>query len=80
MLGKFYKYIILGLINVIFGYVFYANSLAGKLAMLKKLKLEQFLLDAIKPYEMQLIRLKRKKPPLCKHGQLKSIEDRTKCD
>jgi len=28
VLGKFYKYIILALVVFIFGYVFYANSLA----------------------------------------------------
>lgn len=41
VLGKFYKYIILGLMIFIFGYVFYANSLAEKLANAEKLKPKQ---------------------------------------
>ena len=50
VLGKFYKYIILGLIIFIFGYVFYANSLAGKLANAEKVKTKA-VADAIKPYQ-----------------------------
>ena len=50
VLGKFYKYIILGLMIFIFGYVFYANSLAGKLANAEKVKTKA-VADAIKPYQ-----------------------------
>ena len=50
VLGKFYKYIILGLMIFIFGYVFYANSLAGKLADSEKVKTKA-IADAIKPYQ-----------------------------
>ena len=41
VLGKFYKYIILVLMIFIFGYVFYANSLAGKLANAEKVKTKE---------------------------------------
>lgn len=41
VLGKFYKYIILGLIIFIFGYVFMPILLLENWQMLKKLKLKQ---------------------------------------
>ena len=50
VLGKFYKYIILGLMIFIVGYVFYTNSLAGKLANAEKVKTKA-IADAIKPYQ-----------------------------
>ena len=50
VLGKFYKYIILGLMIFIFGYVFYTNTLAGKLENAEKIKTKA-VADAIKPYQ-----------------------------
>ena len=60
VLGKFYKYIILGLMIFIFGYVFYANSLAGKLADSEKVKTKA-IADAIKPYQTAIKTAKEQK-------------------
>ena len=60
VLGKFYKYIILGLMIFIFGYVFYANSLAGKLANAEKVKTKA-VADAIKPYQDAITNAKEQK-------------------
>lgn len=60
VLGKFYKYIILGLMIFIFGYVFYANSLAGKLANAEKVKTKA-VADAIKPYQTAIKTAKEQK-------------------
>ena len=73
VLGKFYKYIILGLMIFIFGYVFYANSLAGKLADSEKVKTKA-IADAIKPYQDAIDQAQEEKATIMKTWSAKIIE------
>ena len=73
VLGKFYKYIILGLMILIFGYVFYANSLAGKLANAEKVKTKA-VADAIKPYQDAIDQAQEEKATIMKTWSAKIIE------
>ena len=73
VLGKFYKYIILGLMIFIFGYVFYANSLAGKLANAEKVKTKA-VADAIKPYQDAIDQAQEEKPAIMQTWSAKIIE------
>ena len=73
VLGKFYKYIILGLMIFIFGYVFYANSLAGKLANAEKVKTKA-VADAIKPYQDAIDQAQEEKATIMKTWSAKIIE------
>ena len=73
VLGKFYKYIILGLMIFIFGYVFYANSLAGKLANAEKVKTKA-IADAIKPYQDAIDQAQEEKATIMKTWSAKIIE------
>lgn len=73
VLGKFYKYIILGLMIFIFGYVFYANSLAGKLANAEKVKTKA-VADAIKPYQDAIDQAQKEKAAIMQTWSAKIIE------
>ena len=73
VLGKFYKYIILGLMIFIFGYVFYANSLAGKLANAEKVKTKA-VADAIKPYQDAIDQAQEEKAAIMQTWSDKYIE------
>ena len=73
VLGKFYKYIILGLMIFIFGYVFYANSLAGKLADSEKVKTKA-IADAIKPYQDAIDQAQEEKAAIMQTWSDKYIE------
>ena len=73
VLGKFYKYIILGLMIFIFGYVFYANSLAGKLANAEKVKTKA-VADAIKPYQDAIDQAQEEKATIMQTWSAKIIE------
>ena len=73
VLGKFYKYIILGLMIFIFGYVFYANSLAGKLADSEKVKTKA-VADAIKPYQDAIDQAQEEKATIMQTWSAKIIE------
>ena len=73
VLGKFYKYIILGLMIFIFGYVFYANSLAGKLADSEKVKTKA-IADAIKPYQDAIDQAQEEKATIMQTWSAKIIE------
>ena len=73
VLGKFYKYIILGLMIFIFGYVFYANSLAGKLANSEKVKTKA-VADAIKPYQDAIDQAQEEKATIMQTWSAKIIE------
>ena len=73
VLGKFYKYIILGLMIFIFGYVFYANSLAGKLANAEKVKTKA-IADAIKPYQDAIDQAQEEKAAIMQTWSAKIIE------
>lgn len=73
VLGKFYKYIILGLMIFIFGYVFYANSLAGKLANAEKVKTKA-IADAIKPYQDAIDQAQEEKATIMQTWSAKIIE------
>ncbi|MDN5418859.1 MAG: hypothetical protein L0G09_15630 [Acinetobacter sp.] len=73
VLGKFYKYIILGLMIFIFGYVFYANSLAGKLANAEKVKTKA-VADAIKPYQDAIDQAQEEKATIMQTWAAKIIE------
>ena len=73
VLGKFYKYIILGLMIFIFGYVFYANSLAGKLANAEKVKTKA-VADAIKPYQDAIDQAQEEKAAIMQTWSAKIIE------
>ena len=73
VLGKFYKYIILGLMIFIFGYVFYANSLAGKLADSEKVKTKA-IADAIKPYQDAIDQAQEEKAAIMQTWSAKIIE------
>ena len=73
LLGKFYKYIILALVVFIFGYVFYANSLAGKLANAEKVKTKA-IADAIKPYQDAIDQAQEEKATIMQTWSAKIIE------
>ena len=73
VLGKFYKYIILGLMIFIFGCVFYANSLAGKLADSEKVKTKA-IADAIKPYQDAIDQAQEEKATIMQTWSAKIIE------
>ena len=73
VLGKFYKYIILGLMIFIFGYVFYANSLSGKLADSEKVKTKA-VADAIKPYQNAIDQAQEEKATIMQTWSAKIIE------
>ena len=73
VLGKFYKYIILGLMFFIFGYVFYANTLAGKLANAEKVKTKA-VADAIKPYQDAIDQAQEEKAAIMQTWSAKIIE------
>ena len=73
LLGKFYKYIILALMVFIFGYVFYANSLAGKLADSEKVKTKA-VADAIKPYQDAIDQAQEEKATIMQTWSAKIIE------
>ncbi|UYF70473.1 hypothetical protein [Acinetobacter ursingii] len=73
VLGKFYKYIILGLMIFIFGYVFYANSLAGKLENAEKVKTKA-VADAIKPYQDAIDQAQEEKATIMQTWAAKIIE------
>ncbi len=73
VLGKFYKYIILVLMIFIFGYVFYANSLAGKLANAEKVKTKA-IADAIKPYQDAIDQAQEEKAAIMQTWSAKIIE------
>lgn len=73
VLGKFYKYIILGLLLFIFGYVLYANSLAGKLANAEHVK-DKAVADAIKPYQDAIDQAKVEKSTIMQAWSAKIIE------
>ncbi|WP_180644337.1 hypothetical protein [Acinetobacter bereziniae] len=73
VLGKFYKYIILVLIIFIFGYAFYANSLAGKLANAEKVKTKA-VADAIKPYQDAIDQAQEEKATIMQTWSAKIIE------
>lgn len=73
VLGKFYKYIILGLMIFIFGYVFYANFLAGKLANAETVKTKA-VADAVKPYQDALDQAEEEKATIMQTWSAKIIE------
>ena len=73
LLGKFYKYIILALVVFIFGYVFYANSLAEKLANAEKVKTKA-VADAIKPYQDAIDQAQEEKAAIMQTWSAKIIE------
>ena len=73
VLGKFYKYIILVLMIFIFGYAFYANSLAGKLADSEKVKTKA-VADAIKPYQDAIDQAQEEKAAIMQTWSAKIIE------
>ena len=73
LLGKFYKYIILGLMIFIFGYVFYANSLAEKLANAEKVKTKA-VADAIKPYQDAIDQAQEEKAAIMQTWSAKIIK------
>ena len=73
VLGKFYKYIIFGLMIFIVGYVFYANSLAGKLANAEKVKTKA-IADAIKPYQDAIDQAQEEKATIMQTWSAKIIE------
>ncbi|WP_049044742.1 hypothetical protein [Acinetobacter bereziniae] len=73
ILGKIYKYIILVLMIFIFGYVFYANSLAGKLANAEKVKTKA-VADAIKPYQAAIDMAQEEKATIMQTWSAKIIE------
>ncbi|MFW1665765.1 hypothetical protein [Acinetobacter ursingii] len=73
VLGKFYKYIILGLLLFIFGYVLYANSLAGKLANAEHVK-DKAVADAVKPYQDAIDQAKVEKSTIMQAWSAKIIE------
>jgi hypothetical protein len=73
LLGKFYKYIILALVVFIFGCVFYANSLAGKLADSEKVKTKA-VADAIKPYQDAIDQAQKEKAAIMQTWSAKIIE------
>ena len=73
LLGKFYKYIILALVVFIFGYVFYANSLAEKLANAEKVKTKA-VADAIKPYQDAIDQAQEEKATIMQTWSAKIIE------
>lgn len=73
LLGKFYKYIILALVVFIFGYVFYANSLAKKLANAEKVKTKA-VADAIKPYQDAIDQAQEEKAAIMQTWSAKIIE------
>ncbi len=73
VLGKFYKYIILGLMIFIFGYVFYANSLVGKLENAEKVKTKA-VADAVKPYQDALDQAEEEKATIMQTWSAKIIE------
>ena len=73
VLGKFYKYIILVLMIFIFGYVFYANSLAGKLANAEKVKTKA-IADAIEPYQDAIDQAQEEKATIMQTWSAKIIE------
>ena len=73
VLGKFYKYIILGLMIIIVGYVFYANSLAGKLANAEKVKTKA-IAYAIKPYQDAIDQAQEEKATIMQTWSAKIIE------
>lgn len=73
LLGKFYKYIILALVVFIFGYVFYANFLAEKLANAEKVKTKA-VADAIKPYQDAIDQAQEEKAAIMQTWSAKIIE------
>ncbi|ELW85724.1 MULTISPECIES: hypothetical protein [Acinetobacter] len=73
VLGKFYKYIILVLMIFIFGYAFYANSLAGKLSNAEKVKTKA-VADAIKPYQDAIDQAQEEKATIMQTWSAKIIE------
>ena len=73
LLGKFYKYIILALVVFIFGYVFYANSLAKKLSNAEKVKTKA-IADAIKPYQDAIDQAQEEKAAIMQTWSAKIIE------
>lgn len=50
LLGKFYKYIIIGLLIFVFGLGFYVNLLSKKLAKAEQVKVKA-VVDAVKPFQ-----------------------------
>lgn len=73
LLGKFYKYIILGLLIFLSGYVVYANSLAGKLANAERVKTKA-VADAIKPYQDAIDQAHEEKATIMQTWSAKIIE------
>ena len=73
LLGKFYKYIILGLLIFLSGYVVYANSLAGKLANAERDKTKA-VADAIKPYQDAIDQAHEEKATIMQTWSAKIIE------